>query len=94
MELENDIISIEILGIRLQLRGGEDPERVRYVAEYVKQVVEELAARTPTAPSIQIALLSAINIADELYQMTNNEDAALEEAVDKAQRILAKMQPF
>lgn len=94
MDGESDIISVEILGIHLQLRGGDDPERVSYVANYVKEIVEELASRSPAAPSIQIALLSAINIADELYQVSNNEEIALEEAMDKAQRILAKMQPF
>ncbi|MBD3267120.1 cell division protein ZapA [bacterium] len=90
MSGESDIITVEMLGTRLQLRGGDDPDRVIEVAEYVKELVEDLAQRAPTAPSIQIALLTAINIADELYQASNQSDTAFEEVLDKANHILAK----
>ena len=87
---ESDIITVEIMGTRLQLRGGEDPEGVQHIAEYVRDMVEDLQKRVPTAPSIQIALLTAINIANELYEMNNREEAALEDALIKAKRILSK----
>jgi cell division protein ZapA (FtsZ GTPase activity inhibitor) len=94
MSAESDIITVEIMGTRLQLRGGEDPERVMCVADYVKEMVEDLANRAPTAPSIQIALLTAINIADELYEVSNDDESEMEEALDRANRILAKTQVF
>lgn len=87
---ESDIITVEIMGTRLQLRGGDDPESVQHIAEYVRDMVEDLQKRVPTAPSIQIALLTAVNIANELYELTNRDETAIEDAIIKAKRILSK----
>jgi cell division protein ZapA (FtsZ GTPase activity inhibitor) len=92
MGKESDVITVEILGTRLQLRGGDNPEGVRKVAAYVKDLVEELAERAPTAPSIQIALLTAINIANEYYESTSRDNSDIEEALDRTRRILSKSQ--
>lgn len=88
----SDVITIEILGARLQLRGGDHPEDVRMAGEYVRQKVNELAAKAPTAPSLHLALLAAMNIADEYIKMSNqNPDVDLGEAIEKANEILAKI---
>ncbi|MGI6455112.1 MAG: cell division protein ZapA [bacterium] len=93
MAPDSDIIQVEILGVRLQLRGGDDPERVMQVAEYVREKVHDLAERAPTAPTIQLALLTAINIADDLYQMQEYKGPPPEvwnEVLEKAHQILEK----
>jgi len=89
---DSNTIKIEILGTRLQLRGGDNPEKVKAVAEFVRDRVHELAERAPTAPSLQLALLTAINIADELHaqeqQAGSEED--VDAALEKANQILQK----
>lgn len=90
---DSEIITVEILGTRLQLRGGEDPDTVSRVANYVKERVEEVAERASTKPTLQIALLAAINIAHELYQVMEQDRSdreTLEAALERANRILAK----
>ncbi|RJP24620.1 MAG: cell division protein ZapA [Candidatus Omnitrophota bacterium] len=87
---ESDIISIEILGTKLQLRAGERPEAVKKAAMYVREMVHDLRERAPSAPSIQIALLTAINIANELLQVSGQEQASIDQLLEKAQNILAK----
>ena len=90
MAADSDIIVIEILGTRLQLRGGDNPEAVRRAGEYVRKRVHEMADRAPSIPSLQLALLVAMNIADELLRLTHRDTRAVEAALDKANRILAK----
>ncbi len=92
MAQDTDVITVEILGTKLQLRGGDDPGKVRNVAHYVRDRVHELAERAPTAPSLQLALLTAINIADELYaqQEDSRGGEELQSAIDKANQILEK----
>ncbi len=90
MPNESDVISVEILGTKLQLRGGDNPEAVRKAAIYVRDMVHELAERAPTAPSVQLALLTAINIANELLQSPGHDQAAMDALLEKANDILAK----
>ncbi|MBI1387991.1 MAG: cell division protein ZapA [bacterium] len=86
----SDIVVIEILGTRLQLRGGDNPEMIQRAGELVSQQVDQIAAAAPTAPSLQIALLAALNLADELLRLGGDEEA-VEAAADKATRILHKL---
>lgn len=90
MSPESDIITIEVLGTRLQLRGGDKPEAVQQAGEYVRELTDELSSRAPTAPPLQIALLVAMNLADELHQLTEKEDKELQSIVEIANRILEK----
>lgn len=88
---ESDIIRVEILGTRLQLRGGDNPDAVLRASDLVKTQVEDLAERAPTAPSIQLALLTAINIADQALENIENEKR-IEKSIQKANQIMAKIQ--
>ncbi len=85
----SDIIEVSILGENLQLRGGNDPEGVRHAAYTVKEMAESLAEKAPKAPSLQVIILAAINLADDLKHAQNCQKT-LEEAVKKAKEIIAK----
>lgn len=89
MASDSNIITVEILGVRLQLRGGDHPQAVRQVCEYVRARVQEIANHSPTASALQIALLAAINIADDLRH-AQSRDEMLEAAAEKAGQILDK----
>jgi len=84
-----NIITVEILGVRLQLRGGDNPQAVRQVCEYVRARVQEIAGHSPTASALQVALLAAINIADDLRH-AQYRDEVIEAAAEKAGQILDK----
>lgn len=90
MAPESDIITVEIRGTRLQLRGGDNPEAVRQAGEFVRERVEELAERAPNAPLTQLALLVAMNLANDLLQQSSDEEDAIKAAAEKADRILRK----
>ncbi len=90
MPTDSDIIKIEILGTLLQLRGGENEKEVLQAAEEVRERVNTLHERAPTAPSLQIALLAAINLAYELHQQSGVDSNELDAALHKANEILGK----
>jgi cell division protein ZapA (FtsZ GTPase activity inhibitor) len=89
MAAESDIIEVSILGEQMQLRGGDHPEVVRRAANKVKEISESLAEKAPKAPALQVIILAAINLADELYQAENCQ-RLMESAVQKANEIIAK----
>ncbi|HEY3302588.1 MAG TPA: cell division protein ZapA [Candidatus Binatia bacterium] len=73
-------IEVEIMGERVTLRTDEDEDHVRNVAGYVDRKMQEIIKGTrPTAKS-SIAMLAALNIADE-YQRLKDHHAEISQRV-------------
>ena len=62
------VIPIEIHGHRYPVRSVLDPEYVLRLAAYVDERVRAAADSTPGGDSMRIAVLAALNIADELFR--------------------------
>jgi len=74
-------IEVEIMGERVTLRTDEDEDHVRNVAGYVDRKMQEITRGTrPTAKS-SIAMLAALNIADE-YQRLKDQHEAMSQRVN------------
>lgn len=90
MAAKSDIITVEILGTQLQLRGGDDPERVRQACRYVGESIDKITEQAPTMSSIKVALYAAIDMADDLLAHTKEMKTTIEDASGKAIKILEK----
>jgi len=75
-------VEVQLLGQRMLLRSDEDPRHVERLASYVKRKVDEVAANGPVTSS-KIALLAALNIADDYFR-------ALEEARELKRQVAMK----
>lgn len=69
------VIPIEIAGHRYPVRCSLDPEYVLRLAAYVDDRVRAAADSTPGGDSLRIAVLAALNIADELFRCREATDA-------------------
>lgn len=61
-------IQVEIAGRTYTLRGNRDPGAVRELAGFVDERMREISNRTNTADTTRVAILAALNIADELFK--------------------------
>lgn len=73
MEQANSSIRVEIYDQTYHLRGS-DPEYVQRLAEYVDGKMRQVAAQTSTVDSLRLAVLAALNIADELQLVRGKYD--------------------
>lgn len=62
-------ISVEILGKEYRIRGGADEAYIREVARYVDARLREVSRGTSLQATDRVAILAAMNIADELFQL-------------------------
>jgi len=69
----NGSIRVEIYDQTYSLRGT-DPEYIRKLAEYVDGKMRAVAEQTATVDSLRLAVLAALNIADELQMVKRNYD--------------------
>jgi cell division protein ZapA len=69
------IIPVEISGQRYPIRSSLEPEYVARLASYVDEKIRAAADATPTGDSLRLAVLAALNIADELFRCRESTDA-------------------
>jgi len=66
-------VRVEIFDQVYNLRGT-DPEYIAKLAEYVDNKMRVIAQQTSTADSLRLAVLAALNIADELHLVKGKQE--------------------
>jgi cell division protein ZapA len=70
---QNASVRVEIFDQAYNLRGS-DPEYILKLAEYVDAKIRAVAEATNTVDTVRLAVLAALNIADEYHVMKKRQD--------------------
>jgi len=62
-------IRVEIYNQTYSIRSDGDNEYIQDLAEYVDSKMREISSGTMTVDSLKVAILAALHIADEYYQL-------------------------
>ena len=62
------VVHVDIQGQRYAIRSALDPKYVADIAAFVDQRMELAGRELATSDSVRIAVISALNIADELFR--------------------------
>ena len=65
--------TVEIFGRRFELRATEPSEHLEELARYVDKRMHELADVSPHVDTAKLAVLTALNITDELFREQTSE---------------------
>ena len=93
-ESTSRIVPVEIHGQRYPIRSGLDPEYVARLAAYVDEKIRAAADSTPTGDSLRLAIIAALNIADELFRardVNSLRDGELAERAGELERLLDRV---
>ncbi len=85
------VVSVEINGQRYPIRSSLDPEYVARLAAYVDERMRAAAIETSSGDSVKIAVLAALNIADEYFRCrdaTTSESGLLRSRAETIERLL------
>ena len=88
------LVPVQIFGQRYPIRSALDPQYVQELAGYVDERMRAAAEQSPAGDSLRLAVLAALNIADEAFRILDAEDgrpatlaarlAAIERLIDEA----------
>jgi len=78
------VIPVEIQGQRYPIRTVLDDDYVARLATYVDEKMRAAAESTPTGDSMRLAVLTALNIADELFRCRDGTVARNGELAERA----------
>ena len=91
---EGRVVPVEISGQRYPIRTALDPAYVAQLAAYVDEKMRAAADSTPTGDSLRLVVLTALNIADELFrcrETTNARDGRIAERTEELERLLDRV---
>jgi cell division protein ZapA len=90
------LIPVQIFGQRYPIRSALDPQYIQRLAAYVDERMRAANEQSPTGDSLRLAVLAALNIADEAFRAMEGGDdaassiqarlAAIEQVLDEALR--------
>jgi cell division protein ZapA len=76
-------VRVEIFDQAYNLRGS-DPDYILKLAEYVDGKMRAVAEQTHTVDTVRLAVLAALNIADEYHLLKRNQDNGTVEYLKRA----------
>jgi cell division protein ZapA len=88
---ESRVVTVEIHGQRYPIRSTLDPEYVAELATYVDEKMRLAARESPGGDTMKLAVLAALNIADEFFRACDevqNDHATLSRRAAALERVL------
>jgi len=83
----SSVVTVEIAGQRYPIRSGLDERYVAELAAYVDQKMRAASDAAPTSDLLGLAILVALNIADECFRARDQQSTAHGEINERAMRL-------
>jgi cell division protein ZapA len=84
---EPHVVSVEIRGQRYPIRSTLDAQYVSGLATYVDEKMRAASDSTPSGDSLRLAVLAALNIADELFRCQEVQEARSGELAERTRAL-------
>jgi cell division protein ZapA len=89
MAAESRTMTVHILGHEYKIRSTESGEFVREVALYVDEIMHQISSKMSTGTPTQVAVLAALNIAEELFRLRREGGDAAGDSGEVDERLTA-----
>ena len=94
MDNQNQPYKVVIYNQTYNLRSDHKPDYIQDLAEYVDRRMNEIARATMTVDSLRVAILAALQIADELFQARKDMNATEEEIAERSAKYAELLDQF
>lgn len=83
--MENNKVNVKIHGQEYTISGEKPREQIIKVAEYVDGKMKEISKAGASIPAVSLAVLAAVNIADDYFEEISKQ-AALDNEIGRLRR--------
>jgi cell division protein ZapA len=88
-------VRVNIFGDEYSIKGDVDPDTTRKVAEYVDVKLKEMREKSASADKFKLAILTAMNIAGELFDYKSrheDQQAQIDELHKRIENLTEKIE--
>ena len=79
---------ISIMGQKFMIKSDSNDDYVRRVAEFVDMKIDDVMQSTKSVASLNVAILAAMNIADEYFKFRKERDEKFTSAGKKVEDLI------
>jgi cell division protein ZapA len=84
VDSQKSVVTVDIAGQRYPIRSGLDPAYVAELAAYVDRKMRAAAQAAPATDTLGLAVLVALNLADECFRARQHESSSKGEVYERA----------
>ena len=88
------VTAVKIFNQTYQVSSGGDPEYVKQLARYVDKVMTEVFENTSAVDSLKVAVLAALNIADERFAAQRQLETLDDTVTEKSAEMITLLDPL
>lgn len=88
MDDKKQTVSVNILGEEYPLKADADRAYIVQVAKYVDTKMREILEKVSAKAPVKVAVLAALNIADELFKERAEKEKKLSDIEERAQSLI------
>jgi cell division protein ZapA len=92
--MEKKTIKVNIWGIEYGLKSDADPQYIQELAAYVDQKMRKLSEGTVVKSQLKIAVLAALNIADELFRLKLKHEKLIKEIEQTSDELTENLESY
>lgn len=92
MEEEGKKVAVNIFGNKYTIKGEGNPEYIQELAQFVDKKMQEIVQFTSTISSYKVAILAALNIADEFYKVKTESEATQRIVEERATNLITRIE--
>jgi cell division protein ZapA len=82
-------VEVYILGQRYTIKGDAPEEHIRELASYVDEKLREVYNSSPNITPVKASILAALDIADELFHLRNEQELIAKHIEEKTNTLTA-----
>lgn len=81
-------VEVTILGQKFVVKSESDETYVREVASFVDQRMNDILQKTKSVSNLNVAILSAMNIADEFFSFKKKKEQSIQTVTKKIEEMI------
>ena len=94
MQMEKNSIKVNIMGAEYALKSDADPQYIEELASYIDQKMKRLGEGLPVKSQLKIAVLTAINLGDELFRLKQKYENLVKEIESASEEITENLDSY
>jgi cell division protein ZapA len=85
------LVEIKVFGQTYTVKTDAEEDYIQKVARYVNEKMDEVLKKTKSVSTLNVAILTALNIADDLLKEREKKEAFLREVETKSKDLAEKI---
>ncbi len=83
-----EAVKVRLFGREYSIRGHGNKKYIETLADFIKERADEIESRATVVSTLDLAILTLLNITDEMFQSKQVKEQTIRELEEKTERLL------